>query len=127
MSLQPFLATFRCFIHTETEVEAVIATDELAEVIEDFLDAEDGDRVELTQLLPLTLDVSADETLAILSKARNALIKTRIKQCWDTAQALDQVIHSLRHRDDGLGMIPPYDYGGFIDLAKSVLDGGTPV
>ncbi len=100
----------------------MLAADDIADLAKEYLVEEDGDRVELTQLLPVSSDVEPVELLNILGMARNALIKTKIKECFTQAQGLDQVMHALRHRDSGDGMVPPYDYGGFFDIAKAVIN-----
>lgn len=121
---QLFIGTLRIFIHTDTEVEAVLATSEITDLVEDFLDDEDGDKAELTQLTQFTTDVEPSETLTILAHARNVLIKTRIKDCFDMAQSLDQMIHSLRYREAS-GLLPPYDYSGFMETANDILTNGA--
>lgn len=119
---QLHIATLRLFIHTESEVDAVVAADEIAEeVLQEYLDAEDGDRVEVTQVTAFTTDIQPTEILTVLSRARNALVRTRIKECYDEAKSLDFIIHHLRYRESS-ELLPPYDYGKFIEIAKSILE-----
>lgn len=115
------IATLRIFLYTDSEVEAVVVADEIAEeIVKEYLDEEDGDRAEVTQVTPFRTDVEPVEVLTILARARNALIRTRIKQCYEEASALDQLIHALRHRETS-SMLPPYDYGAFLEVAQSIL------
>ena len=125
---QLFIQTLRVFINSPTEVDADIAGQEIVDLIEEYIDPEDGDRVESTQLTSFESDVEPDEQLIILARARNTLIRTRIKQCFDLAKEVDYTMHALRHRDDGSGFIPPYSHGDFMLIAKSILqDGEDPL
>lgn len=125
---QLFVNTLRIFVYEKDEVAAALAVEDIIDLIEDYLVPEDGDRVESTQLTPFTTDVEPEELLVILARARNGLIRTRIKQCFDLGKQMDEIIHALRHRDDGSGFIPPYNHGDFIMLAKKILtDGEDPL
>lgn len=127
MSKQLFINTLRCFIYEKDEVGAAVAVEDIIDLIKDYLDPEDGDRVESTQLTAFSSDLEPEELLIVLAHARNGLIKTRIKQCFDFAHQLDELMHSIRHRDDGSGFIPPYNHGDFMDIAKKILtDGEEP-
>lgn len=118
--MELYIATLRVFVYDHSEVEAAITVDECIDLVEDYLEPEDGDRVELTQLTPFRTDVEPSELLVIILRARNALVRTRIKECWDLARSIDQLAHSLKYRDTS-GMLPSYDYGTFIEVAKRIL------
>lgn len=97
--------------------------DRLHEAMTDLLDEEEGDRVVVTQIVPFNSDTSPEEVMTVLRRARNALIRTRIKQCFDLARDMDQVMHSIAGRDDP-GYSLPYDYGNFITIAERILNKG---
>ena len=118
------VATLRVVLYTKDEVEAVLAADKLKSVCEDYLDAEEGDEVVVTQVSSTTTDVEPAETLVILRRARNALIRTRIKQCFDMAREFDKMIYQLEHRADGEHALANYDYGNLLDVADQILTQG---
>src|SRR5687768_16011648 len=94
-ALRPYIGTMRVVINVQDDVEAHLTMDRLRIECEGLLDEEDGDEVLTTQIIPFTTNVSPEETLVILKRARNALIKTRVKHCWDSARDLDMTIHHL--------------------------------
>jgi len=89
----------------------------------ELLDEEDEDAVYLTQVTSISTDLEPTETLLVLTRARNALIRTRIKQCYVEAQALDQIIHALSRRYIP-DIDPQYDYGRFMEVAEEILTHG---
>lgn len=119
--LKPFAATLRCVIYSPSEVDAMLAADQLRSACMELLDEEDGDEVVLTQVTGLSSNLEPTETLVIFAKARNALIRTRIKECYLQAKEFDQIIHILRHRGETEGYIPPYDHTQFMDIAEAIL------
>jgi hypothetical protein len=122
--LIPHIATLRCIINTADEVEAVLAADKLKAVCEDYLDEEDGDEVVVTQVTSMTTAVEPSETLVILRRARNALIRTRIRDCFDMAREFDKMIYALDHRSDGEHALAGYDYGHLLEVADQILTYG---
>lgn len=116
-----FIGTMRVIVNVEDEVEAMLTMDRLQHECEDLLDEEDGDVVAITQVVPFTTNVSPEETLVILKRARNALIRTRIKQCWDNARDLDMTIHQLTLQVDP-SYSANYDYSRLLDIADRILN-----
>lgn len=119
--LTPYVATLRCIINTPDEVEAILAADKLKQACEELLDEEDGDQVIITQVTGSTKDLAPVETMELFRKARNALIRTRIKECYYQAQGFDKIIHALSHRGTEEGFMPPYDYTNFMDIVEDIL------
>lgn len=122
--LQPFVATFRAVINTDSIVDAEVASERLREVMLEWLDEEEGDQVIVTQVTDTSINLNPAETIEVLLRARNALIKTRIKQCFDMARALDETIHALKHREEIGGIMPTYDYGNLLEVAEAILQRG---
>jgi len=118
--LLPFIGTLRIVVYVQDEVEANLTMDRLRLECEELLDEEDGDEVLMTQIIPFTTDVSPEETLTILKRARNALIRTRIKQCWDTARDLDMTIHTLSMQVDP-EYPANYDYSKLLEISERIL------
>lgn len=101
----------------------MLAADRLREACMELLDEEDEDEVIVTQVTSVATDLEPTETLLILIRARNALIRTRIKDCYVEAQALDKIIHGLsRHYSQDIE--PQYDYGKFMEVAEAILTRG---
>lgn len=122
--LVPHVATIRCVINTETEVDAIVAADKLQEACMELLDEEDGDEVHVTQVTSMSSNLQPEETILVLVKARNALIRTRIKQCFHEAQELDRIIFALRRRQENEMDVVQYDYSSFISTAEAILNKG---
>jgi hypothetical protein len=122
-NLIPFVSTMRVITYCQDEVEAQITMDRLNEMVMEQLDEEDGDRVVVTQTTQFTTDVSPEEVLNVLKRARNVLIRTRIKQCFDLARDMDMTIHQLSQQYDA-EYKPVYDYGNFITVAERILNKG---
>jgi hypothetical protein len=122
--LIPHVATFRVILNTQDEVEAILAADKLKSVCEDYLDAEEGDQVVVTQVTSTSTDVEPSETLMILRRARNALIRTRIKECYDQAREMDRIAYSLEHRGEPEYALAGYDYSHLLEVAEAILKHG---
>lgn len=118
--LQQFIGTVRVVLNVEDEVEATLTMDRLRTECEELLDEEDGDEVIITQITPFTTDVSPEELLTILRRARNALIRTRVKECFDIASWLDQTIYQMAQTQDP-SMPAQYDYGRMMDFLTRIL------
>lgn len=116
-----FIGTMRVILFVEDEVEAMLTMDRLQHECEDLLDEDDGDVVAITQVVPFTTDVSPEEILVILKRARNALIRTRMKECWDNARDLDMTIHNLTLQVDPT-YAANYDYSRLLDIADRILN-----
>jgi hypothetical protein len=111
----------RVVLNVEDELEATLAMDRLKMEAIALLDEEEGDSVEVTQLIPFTTDnLAPEEILVNLKKTRNILIRTRIRDCYDLASALDQTIHTLQAQIDP-SYINTYDYGRMLSFAERIL------
>lgn len=119
--LIPHVATLRLVINTADEVEAILAADKIKMLAEDYLEPEDGDEIVVTQVTSMSTAVEPAETLVILRRARNALIRTRIKQCFDMAREFDKMIYQLDHRADGDHALAGYDYSELLDVMDQIL------
>lgn len=113
----------RVVAYCQDEVEATLMMDKLVQECESLLDDEDGDTVTVTQITGSTTDITPEETLVVLRRARNALIRTRIKECFDLARTLDEQIYHLGRRTDP-SFSPSYDYGRIISIADAILNHG---
>jgi hypothetical protein len=122
--LIPHIATLRCIINTADEVEAVLAADKLQAACEELLEPEDGDEVVVTQVTSMTTNVEPAETMVILRRARNALIRTRIRDCYDMAREFDKMIWILDHRSAGEHALAGYDYSHLLEVADEILTHG---
>lgn len=118
--LQQFIGTVRVVLNVEDEIEATLTMDRLQTECEGLLDEEDGDEVIITQITPFTTDVSPEEVLTIFRRARNALIRTRVKDCFDIARSLDMVIYNLAIQQDPT-MSTTYDYSRMMGFLERIL------
>ncbi len=116
-----YVSTFRAVYDASDDVEAMIIADQIRANGEVDLDEDEGDTFECTQTTSNTLEIQPAESLTILRKARNLLIKTRIKQCFIQARELDQMIYALQFRDAPEFTMAGYSYGDFMDLTSRIL------
>jgi hypothetical protein len=126
--MNKYLTTIRVSFDADNEAKAMLVADHLAEVI--IGELEDDDTCDVTQTINITAKhlTEPEEVIARLSIARNDLIRTGYRDCFYTAQTIDQLIHALRRRLDPADMLPDYDHGGFIALAHIILnEGGNPL
>jgi len=117
-----FVSTFRATYDADNDVEAAIVADQIRLNAEQDLEAEDGDTFECTQTTSNALELTPDEVLSQFRRTRNLLIKTRIKECYNLARELDQMIFVLQFRDQPSFTIGSYDYGKFMDLTIAILE-----
>jgi hypothetical protein len=124
-----FVATLRAVFRAEDEVSAIMIADQIKVNGEKDLDQEDGDTLDVTQVTQNLINLSPEETTAVLRRARNLLIRTRVKSCFEVARELDKCIYMLKHRAErNTGFeLAGYDYGQFMDIAEEVLAGGNPI
>lgn len=114
------VATLRAVFDATDEVEAVFIADKICENGQRDFD-EENDILEVTQVTSNHLDITPEETLVQLRRARNLLIKTRIRDCYMLAKELDQQIYALAHRGAADFAMAGYDYGEFMDLTERIL------
>lgn len=122
--MRNYIATFRAGINASDDATAMIRTEDIIDaVVDNILYHDDGEDFVLTQLTDFAPADTPQEAINVLIKARNTLIKSRLQAMINLAMELDKVIFSLENGDwEG---IMPYNYR-FMDLMKTVLDGGSP-
>lgn len=124
-----WVATLRAVFRAEDEVTAIMIADQIKVNGEKDLEEDDGDTLDVTQVTQNLLTISPQETVQLLRRARNQLIRTRVKDCLDVARELDKSIFMLANRsehDTGYELAG-YDYAGFMEIVTEVLGGGNPI
>jgi hypothetical protein len=122
-----YVATFRAVYEAEDEVEAMLIADTIEQNGKRDLEEEEGDTLDVTQVMAFkdAKNITPQETLFALRKARNVLIRVRFKDCYLLAQELDKVIHYMSHNmEPNEAYAPPYDYGNFLEIAHGILKNG---
>ncbi len=116
-----FLATLRTTFHAEDEVEARLVANEIEEAASTVLDEEDV--LELTQVIPydVTSAVEPTELINQMRLVRDMLIKTRIIQCFEEAQAIDKIAWILEHRAEDTFDLSGYDHTAFFERSEKLL------
>lgn len=124
-----FIATFRAVFRATDDVEAILIADKIKENGERDLEPEDGDTFDVTQVTQNAAMLSPEQTVMLLRRARNALIRTRIQHMVECARQIDQCIHMLDEKTahETGAELARYDYGQFVDICEEVLGGGNPV
>lgn len=121
-----FIATLRAVYDAADEVEAIYIAEQIRDNGAKDLEEDEGDTLSVTQVTNNTLDILPQEVVSELRKARNLLIRTRIRDCLDVAQALDKVLFSIYHREDPRYAGGAYSYGDFMEIVGQVLKGESP-
>lgn len=116
-----YVATLRAVFDAEDEVEAIFIADQIRQNGIVDLDEDDGDILDVTQVTSNDLALSPEETLTVLRRARNLLIRTRVKECYETAREFDKLIYILAHRTDPAFSLAGYNYGDFLDISEAIL------
>jgi len=120
-----YVATLRAIYNAEDDVEAIFIADQIRQNgAVDLDEDEEGDVLDVTQVTSNQLDLNPDETIIQLKRARNLLIKTRIKQCYALARELDYQIHALMCRESSDLTMSTYDYGHFMELSEAIIQRG---
>ena len=122
-----YIATLRAVYRASDDVEAIMVADQIK--VNGEKDLEEGDSLDVTQVTQNAASLSPEESLALLRRARNALIRTRAQMCFDTARELDKCMYmmSVRSEQNKGYELSGYDYGKFMDIAQEVLAGGNPI
>lgn len=119
--MQRFCTVIRMNYLAESEVDAELVALSAQEVLEgQVIELDHGDEVVITHTGVETGGTTPTELIATLIPARNALILTKSKPCWDAGKEIDKIIFALERHDHSF--ISSYDHGRFFDIAKEVLE-----
>ncbi len=116
-----YVSTLRAVYDAKDDVEAILIAHQIRVNGAVDLDEDEGDVLDVTQTTSNSLELTPDELLTQLRVSRNLLIKTRIKECFNQARDLDQLIYTLKNREEPGFSISGYSYADFMDLAQSIL------
>ena len=116
-----YVATLRAIYDAADDVEAIFVADQIKVNGFEDLDEDDNDVLDVTQVTSNEIDLSPEETIVQLKRARNLLIRTRIKDCFNLAKELDLQIFALERREDPAFSMAGYSHGDFMDLAQRIL------
>lgn len=116
-----YVATLRALFSAADDAEAIFIADQIKVNGEQDLDSEEGDTLEVYQVTSNALEISPTESIDVFKRARNLLIKTRIRECIDMAREFDKMIYILEHRESPDFAMAGYDYGTFVDVLEQVL------
>lgn len=124
-----WVATLRAVFKADSEVDAIMIADQIKVNGEADLQEDEGDSLDVTQVTQNLAQLSPEETIQVLLKARNACIRTRTKEGYDLGRELDKFAFVLKNRNeehDGF-KLAGYDYAEYLDIATEVLAGGNPI
>jgi len=117
-----YVATFRAVYDADNDVMAQVVADQIRLNAEADLSPEDGDEFECTQVTDNEQNLTPDELIIMLRKARNLLIKTAWRPAYDAARELDRLIYAMQTKqDDPSFSMAGYQYGDFMDLCEAIL------
>lgn len=118
--MEKYVATIRGVYEANDDVEAIFIADRIVE--NGSIDLEDDDTLEVTQVTNTGINLTPQEVTDVLVRARNILIKTRVRDCFHLAQELDKIIYLLSfQREDWEYAAAGYSHGNFMDAAEAIL------
>lgn len=121
-----YISILHCYHREESDLHAIIAADDIKVSLErEILD--DGDSVDIIQTIPLDVDPIASASIIQLRRSRNILIRTRTKENYDLARAIDQAAHTLAWRLDPENELVHYDWSKFMQVCTEVMQGKNPL
>lgn len=115
-----YVATLRARFDASDDASAILIAEVIREEGSKHLD--DGDSLDVTQVTSNALVISPDETIVVLKRARNQLIRSRVAWAVDLAREIDKAAWVLRHRSEQEpDYSPPYPVSQFVDVLKAIL------
>jgi len=89
------------------------------------LDEDEGDSIDVTQVTNNTLILAPHETIAVLRKARNQMIRTRTRAGVELAKSVDEFLWVIENRAEGEpAYAPPYPRERILAVLEAVLKRG---
>jgi len=118
-----YYATVVASYDADNEVEARLIAETVRENAGRDLDESEGstDEVWVDQVVAVLGDLSPIAVIQRLKITRNDLIRLRKNDCFDTARELDKIAWALEQGQSS--EYASYDYGKFLEVAKTVLEG----
>src|SRR4051812_33563914 len=93
-----WIATLRAVYEADSEVDAIMIADQIK--VNGEVDLEESDSLDVTQVTQNLAQVTPEEVVQILRKARNACIRTRTKEGYDLGRELDKFSFVLKNRSE---------------------------
>lgn len=124
-----YLAVAHIYLKSEDQVTAIAEADDVKLAIErDLLDPDEGEVVDIVEVIDTEENPVPTAAITQLRRARNILLRTRTKDGYDVARSIDEFAHMLSTKlvstDESRAS---YDYGNLMAVLKEVLDGGNPL
>ena len=115
-----FHAVLRLIYEAESDLDAELMAMLAQQAVEgNVLELDHGDEASITYVGPETVGTTPAELVALLTHARNELILTKARTCWEVGKEIDRVIWHLERRD--YEFVGSYDHGHFYEVAEKVL------
>jgi hypothetical protein len=124
--MRRWTAILKVTFDAETYAKAMAAAEAARQNAELDLHTDEGDFTSLGVIVPLGIDETREETVAILRRARNSLIRVGDQRCVDVAREVDMIAEIIAERAADMDYHKPYDYGQFMDTVEQVLKGLDP-
>jgi len=121
--VKPYVAMLQAVFQAEDDVAAQVITEVVRHNAATELDTDEGDSVDVCEVMPFGLGLTRAEVIVVLNAAVVVLIQTRLKQCFDQARELHKTIWILEHRAEEHFDAAGYEHGDFMDLVTSIVEG----
>lgn len=110
----------------DSDTVALMIAEQIRQNGERELEVDSGDSIDVHEVVPYGIGMTPAEVVNVVRAARNALILTKIKQCYELAKELDRIAWILEHREERPFDVSSYDPARFMLAAETLLAGGVP-
>lgn len=118
------IATLRAVYDAPDPATALLIAEQIRENGSADLDLTDGDSLDVVQVTDMNINVTPEETITELYKARNILISLRSTASFECAREVDKIAHAYRLHLDPDVALGVYDYSEFLEVADAILKRG---
>lgn len=124
-----YIALLRAVYRSESDAEAILVADQIKVNGERDLEQDEGDTLDVLQVTQNAAHLTPEQTVILLRRARNALIRQKTSSMIDCAREMDKCIHTIAERttQELSAELARYDYGSFLEVCEEVFAGGNPV
>lgn len=125
-----YLTILHVYHNSSDDIAAIAEADDIKISMEsNLLDTEEKEGVDIIETIPLGIDPTPTAAVTTLRRARNILVRSRVRECWDYARNLDELIFQFEKRalNPNDFRHAGYDWSNFMKVTKEILDGGNPL
>ncbi len=123
--MKQYIALIKAVYSAGDDVVAQVIADQVRINGGKDLIPEEGDSIDVAEVVAYGLYSSEHETLDLLRLSRNALIRLRVSPALDLAREIDKACWIIKRKTEDMWDAGSYDYGKFMSIVDTVLKGGS--